>query len=79
MNAATLWPAEILPEHTRDDWRALARELRPADATDRAQMIRAKATGARWTCPRQCTNAQGDACECPCGRRCHGATFCPGH
>ena len=76
---ATLWTTDELPERTRTDWIALRAALDDQDDTDRARMIRAKARGARWYCPNQCTGAQGDECACPCGRECHGAQVCIGH
>jgi hypothetical protein len=75
---ATLWPDDQLPERNRDEWRSLAAELRRDDETDRARMIRTKARGGVWYCPGACTSAEGDVCECPCGRQCHGRA-CIGH
>lgn len=79
MSAVTLWPVDELPESTPDTYAAAALRLSAHDNTDRAQYIRARAAGIRWTCPNQCTDARGDECSCPCGRRCHGARHCPGH
>ncbi len=48
-------------------------------STDRAHYLAARSVGAAWYCPDACTLARGDACDCPCGRSCHGAAWCGGH
>lgn len=78
MDALALFP-ELETPPDRAYYAAQRAQLAPHDTTDRAAYIRAKATGTRWTCPGACTEARGDECACPCGRRCHGARYCAGH
>lgn len=77
MDALALFP-ELEPAG-RAYYEAQLAQLADNDTTDRARFIRAKASGIRWECPDQCTDARGDVCACPCGRRCHGRGYCGGH
>jgi hypothetical protein len=79
MTAEALALFPDLPAADREHYRRAAAALAPTDHSDRAAYVRAKATGARWRCPSACTEARGDECACPCGRRCHGAAYCGGH
>lgn len=76
-DALALFP-ELAPAD-RSHYRAAVAQLAHTDRSDRAAYLRAKATGTRWTCPGACTNARGSDCACPCGTRCHGLKYCPGH
>jgi len=77
---AALFDDTEAPQLTPADAARVLAELPARDrGTDRAKFLAARATGARWYCPDACTNARMDACECPCGRRCHGSSWCQGH
>lgn len=78
MERMTLWTdAGPTPAEARAQLAALPRERH---RTDRAAYLRAKMAGARWYCPRACTNARGPDCECPCARTCHQTDEpCRGH